>query len=154
MILLWILKTKLYKSVIEDVIKNVRNDFVNMGVDEQVLFDLQLLWEQKLLDYKVISPSEYFGNIPGHNLNMNMNMNVNMNVSGNGGINTMIGPNGQVLQGNLNHMTPQAQAQVQHQHQMGQVNNEGGLNVLANGAVAASSVPPSDNYGYIVSCNW
>ena len=37
------LKTKLYKGVIEEVIRNVRNDFVNMGVDEQVLYDLQMV---------------------------------------------------------------------------------------------------------------
>jgi hypothetical protein len=34
-------KARIYKGVIEDVIRNVRNDFVNMGVDEQVLYDLQ-----------------------------------------------------------------------------------------------------------------
>lgn len=31
----------LYKAVIEEVIHNVRNDFVNMGIDEQVLIDLR-----------------------------------------------------------------------------------------------------------------
>ena len=36
----------MYKGVIEEVIKNVRNDFVNMGVDEQVLYDLQMvIWK-------------------------------------------------------------------------------------------------------------
>jgi hypothetical protein len=30
-----------YRAVIEDVIRNVRNDFLNMGVDEQTLQELQ-----------------------------------------------------------------------------------------------------------------
>jgi transcription initiation factor TFIIA large subunit len=38
----------LHKEIIDHVIKNVRQDFDNMGIDEQVLIDLQELWEQKL----------------------------------------------------------------------------------------------------------
>lgn len=30
--------------MIEDVIRNVRSDFLDMGVDEQVLFELQEVW--------------------------------------------------------------------------------------------------------------
>ena len=39
----------IYKQVIEDVLRKVRRDFVNMGVDEQVLQELQSGWEQKLM---------------------------------------------------------------------------------------------------------
>ena len=38
----------LHKEIIDHVIKNVSQDFDNMGIDEQVLIDLQELWEQKL----------------------------------------------------------------------------------------------------------
>lgn len=135
----------MYKSVIEEVIKNVRNDFVNMGVDEQVLYDLQMLWEQKLLDYKVISPSEYFGNIPNGGGNGNLMMNT-----------TMMGPSGAVHHMSHPHSHIHAQQQfhqahIHHQQQQHMSHgNDGGLNVLANGAVAAASVAPTDNYGYIV----
>ena len=37
-----------YKIIIEDVIRNVRVDFINMGIDEQVLVDMQESWESKL----------------------------------------------------------------------------------------------------------
>ena len=40
----------IYKQVIEDVLRKVRRDFVNMGVDEQVLQELQSGWEQKLMN--------------------------------------------------------------------------------------------------------
>lgn len=49
----------LYKSVVEDVIQKVRVDFVNMGVDEQVLIDLQSLWEQKLVESGSLGGAEY-----------------------------------------------------------------------------------------------
>lgn len=100
-----------------------------MGVDEQVLYDLQMLWEQKLLDYKVISHSEYFGNIHGGGANIN-----NVNVL----TNSMI---------QMGHQ----QLMAQQQHLLSSQVNDGGLNVLASGAVAAASVTPADNYGYIVS---
>ena len=35
------LQSKVYKNVIEDVIKNVREAFLNDGVDEQVLQELK-----------------------------------------------------------------------------------------------------------------
>lgn len=40
----------LYRLVIEDVIRNIRREFVNMGVDEQVLHELQTGWERRLLE--------------------------------------------------------------------------------------------------------
>jgi len=38
-----------HRVVVEDVIKNIREDFINEGVDEQVLEDLRQLWENKLM---------------------------------------------------------------------------------------------------------
>ncbi|KAJ0027047.1 hypothetical protein NQD34_018047 [Periophthalmus magnuspinnatus] len=45
---------KLYKSVIEDVITEVRELFLDEGVDEQVLLELKTLWENKLLQSKAV----------------------------------------------------------------------------------------------------
>ncbi|XP_072218534.1 transcription initiation factor IIA subunit 1 isoform X1 [Leuresthes tenuis] len=45
---------KLYKSVIEDVISEVRELFLDEGVDEQVLLELKTLWENKLLQSKAV----------------------------------------------------------------------------------------------------
>uniref|UniRef100_A0A8C9RMB0 Ral transcription factor IIA subunit 1 n=1 Tax=Scleropages formosus TaxID=113540 RepID=A0A8C9RMB0_SCLFO len=45
---------KLYKSVIEDVINDVRELFLDEGVDEQVLVELRTLWESKLLQSKAV----------------------------------------------------------------------------------------------------
>ncbi|XP_063757916.1 transcription initiation factor IIA subunit 1 isoform X1 [Eleginops maclovinus] len=47
-------KPKLYKSVIEDVINEVRELFLDEGVDEQVLLELKTLWENKLLQSKAV----------------------------------------------------------------------------------------------------
>lgn len=45
---------KLYRSVVEDVISNVREAFLDEGVDEQVLQELKQLWENKLLQSKAV----------------------------------------------------------------------------------------------------
>ncbi|XP_026197419.1 transcription initiation factor IIA subunit 1 isoform X1 [Anabas testudineus] len=45
---------KLYKSVIEDVISEVRELFLDEGVDEQVLLELKTLWENKLMQSKAV----------------------------------------------------------------------------------------------------
>jgi hypothetical protein len=45
----------LYRNVIDEVIRNVRREFVNMGVDEQVLEMLKRTWEEKLVDSGVLS---------------------------------------------------------------------------------------------------
>lgn len=45
---------KLYKSVVDDVISNVREAFLDEGVDEQVLQELKQLWEQKLHQSKAL----------------------------------------------------------------------------------------------------
>ncbi|XP_069049112.1 transcription initiation factor IIA subunit 1 isoform X3 [Lepisosteus oculatus] len=45
---------KLYRSVIEDVINDVRELFLDEGVDEQVLMELRTLWESKLMQSKAV----------------------------------------------------------------------------------------------------
>ncbi|XP_031566215.1 transcription initiation factor IIA subunit 1-like [Actinia tenebrosa] len=45
---------KLYRSVIEEVIKNVKEAFLNEGVDEQVLQELKQIWENKLLQSRAV----------------------------------------------------------------------------------------------------
>ncbi|XP_072895463.1 transcription initiation factor IIA subunit 1 isoform X2 [Hemitrygon akajei] len=45
---------KLYRSVIEDVINDVREQFLDEGVDEQVLAELKTLWESKLMQSKAV----------------------------------------------------------------------------------------------------
>ncbi|OCT65107.1 hypothetical protein XELAEV_18041349mg [Xenopus laevis] len=45
---------KLYRSVIEDVINDVREIFLDEGVDEQVLMELKTLWESKLMQSKAV----------------------------------------------------------------------------------------------------
>jgi transcription initiation factor TFIIA large subunit len=45
---------KLYQSVIEDVINNVREAFMDEGVDESVLTELKQIWQHKLTQSKVI----------------------------------------------------------------------------------------------------
>ncbi|XP_061467876.1 transcription initiation factor IIA subunit 1 isoform X2 [Rhineura floridana] len=45
---------KLYRSVMEDVINDVREVFLDEGVDEQVLVELKTLWENKLLQSKAV----------------------------------------------------------------------------------------------------
>lgn len=45
---------KLYRSVIEDVINDVRDLFLDEGVDEQVLMELKTLWENKLMQSKAV----------------------------------------------------------------------------------------------------
>ncbi|XP_075049589.1 transcription initiation factor IIA subunit 1 isoform X2 [Mixophyes fleayi] len=46
--------SKLYRSVIEDVINDVRELFLDEGVDEQVLIELKTLWENKLMQSKAV----------------------------------------------------------------------------------------------------
>ncbi|MEQ2265339.1 hypothetical protein XENORESO_005728 [Xenotaenia resolanae] len=45
---------KLYKGVIDDVISEVRELFLDEGVDEQVLLELKTLWENKLMQSKAV----------------------------------------------------------------------------------------------------
>ncbi|XP_013401088.2 transcription initiation factor IIA subunit 1-like [Lingula anatina] len=52
---------KLYRSVVDDVINNVREAFLDEGVDEQVLQELKQLWESKLYQSKAVEgmPAEH-----------------------------------------------------------------------------------------------
>ncbi|KAG8934534.1 hypothetical protein FRC02_009746 [Tulasnella sp. 418] len=42
-----------YRSVIDDVMANIRQDFADFGVDEDVLAELQHKWEQKVVESNV-----------------------------------------------------------------------------------------------------
>lgn len=44
-----------YKWVVDDVVTNMRDDFLNASVDTQVLEDLKQLWEQKLVQSGALS---------------------------------------------------------------------------------------------------
>ncbi|XP_033624113.1 transcription initiation factor IIA subunit 1-like isoform X1 [Asterias rubens] len=48
---------KLYKSVIDDVILNVREAFLDEGVDEQVLQELKQIWMNKLILTRAVDPT-------------------------------------------------------------------------------------------------
>ncbi|XP_067240862.1 transcription initiation factor IIA subunit 1 isoform X2 [Chanodichthys erythropterus] len=48
------MRPKLYRSVMEDVINEVRELFLDEGVDEQVLMELKTLWESKLMQSKAV----------------------------------------------------------------------------------------------------
>jgi transcription initiation factor TFIIA large subunit len=48
---------KLYQTVIDDVMAGVREAFLDEGVDEQVLQELKMLWEAKLLATRAVEPS-------------------------------------------------------------------------------------------------
>lgn len=45
---------KLYQSVIDDVVTNVREAFLDDGIDEQILQELKHLWESKLKQSKAV----------------------------------------------------------------------------------------------------
>ncbi|KAL4237333.1 Transcription initiation factor IIA subunit 1 [Mactra antiquata] len=49
---------KVYLSVVEDVLTNVRESFLDEGVDEQVLQELKQLWESKLTASRALDPPE------------------------------------------------------------------------------------------------
>nr|KAG5693957.1 hypothetical protein BaRGS_008226 [Batillaria attramentaria] len=48
--------SQLYKTVVDDVITNVKEAFLDEGVDEQVLQELRHLWENKLQASKALDP--------------------------------------------------------------------------------------------------
>ncbi|GFO11910.1 transcription initiation factor iia subunit 1-like [Plakobranchus ocellatus] len=48
--------SKLYQTVVDDVINNVKEAFLDEGVDEQVLQELKQLWESKLAASKALEP--------------------------------------------------------------------------------------------------
>lgn len=45
---------KLYNAVIDDVIANVRDAFLDEGVDEQVLQEMKQIWTNKLMASKAV----------------------------------------------------------------------------------------------------
>ncbi|KAG0349560.1 hypothetical protein BG004_004413 [Podila humilis] len=45
--------TAVYRFVIDDVIANVRRDFEDMGVDEAIMVELQMSWENKIAQSRV-----------------------------------------------------------------------------------------------------
>lgn len=45
---------KLYNAVIDDVITNVRDGFLDEGVDEQVLQEIKQVWTTKLMASKAV----------------------------------------------------------------------------------------------------
>ncbi|KAI1284814.1 Transcription initiation factor IIA subunit 1 [Halotydeus destructor] len=47
---------KVYQSVIEDVISNVREMFLDDGVDEQILQELKSTWQKRLQETKTVEP--------------------------------------------------------------------------------------------------
>jgi len=55
-----------YHAVIEDVITNVRDAFLDDGVDEQVLQEMKQIWRNKLLASKAVelSPDSSDGSHP------------------------------------------------------------------------------------------
>ncbi|KAI6661073.1 Transcription initiation factor IIA beta [Oopsacas minuta] len=54
----------LYKSVIDEVIKNVRDAFRNEGHDEKVIIELRNAWEERLKDSEAVKVSKNDINIP------------------------------------------------------------------------------------------
>lgn len=80
--------SQLYKSVIEDVITNVREAFLDEGVDEQILMELKQLWDNKLAQSKAVPPegihpeperplTQQFTIQTQHHQNTNVGMQVN-----------------------------------------------------------------------------
>ena len=54
----------LYKSVIDEVIKNVRDAFMNEGHDEKVLFELRKVWEHRLRESEAVKVSKNDNSMP------------------------------------------------------------------------------------------
>ena len=54
----------LYKCVIDEVIKNVRDAFMNEGHDEKVIFELRNAWEHRLRDSEAVKVSKNDNSMP------------------------------------------------------------------------------------------
>jgi len=52
---------KIYQSVIDDVVSNIRESFLDEGIDEQILQELRMIWESKLAAQKAIDLSSDHG---------------------------------------------------------------------------------------------
>eukprot|EP01089_Gocevia_fonbrunei_P022931 TRINITY_DN9463_c0_g2_i1.p1 TRINITY_DN9463_c0_g2~~TRINITY_DN9463_c0_g2_i1.p1 ORF type:complete len:261 (+),score=75.27 TRINITY_DN9463_c0_g2_i1:28-810(+) len=57
-----------YRYVVDDVIKNIKNEFISEGIDEEVLHELQQLWEQKLGDSGAVPAFSGFTGAPSEDL--------------------------------------------------------------------------------------
>uniref|UniRef100_A0A915IVE1 Transcription initiation factor IIA subunit 1 n=1 Tax=Romanomermis culicivorax TaxID=13658 RepID=A0A915IVE1_ROMCU len=95
--------SSLYKNVIDDVIRNVKEAFNDEGVDEAIIKELKELWEQKLTATKAIEPDEKVRS-------RNQNMNVMTNFSFDMGYQNAIGINQRAT--NYQHGTPMAARNV------------------------------------------
>mmetsp|Transcript_1118 Transcript_1118/g.3924 ORF Transcript_1118/g.3924 Transcript_1118/m.3924 type:complete len:177 (+) Transcript_1118:386-916(+) len=49
-------EVEVYKNVVEEVIKRVRDDFRQEGLEEQLVYELQTVWENKLFETGAIGP--------------------------------------------------------------------------------------------------
>ncbi|CAM9981968.1 unnamed protein product [Lampetra planeri] len=54
---------KLYTAVIEDVVQNLKDIFLDEGVDEHVLQELKQLWESKLMQSKALESLQHQENL-------------------------------------------------------------------------------------------
>lgn len=52
------MQLRLYTAVIEDVIHNVSDSFLDEGVDEQVLQELKQMWTAKMLASKSVEQEQ------------------------------------------------------------------------------------------------
>lgn len=59
---------KLYKTVIEDVIHNVTDSFLDEGVDDQVLQELKQIWTTKMMASKAVEPDKERVDVPPPNV--------------------------------------------------------------------------------------
>lgn len=59
-----------YRHVVDDVIKNMRTEFISEGVGVDVLNELQTLWETKLLSNESMLPMGYTGEDMAHAYNL------------------------------------------------------------------------------------
>nr|CAB3251281.1 TFIIA-alpha and beta-like factor [Phallusia mammillata] len=63
--------SKLYQTVIDDVINNIRESFLDDGVDEQVLQELKQTWEAKVVQSKAVqNPTDDIRHAPGAQMPM------------------------------------------------------------------------------------
>lgn len=59
---------KLYNTVIDDVIHNISDSFLDEGVDEQVLQELKQLWKNKVTASKAVEPQKKRTDVPPPNV--------------------------------------------------------------------------------------
>lgn len=67
--------SSLYRNVIDDVIRNVKEAFNDEGIDEAIIKELKELWEQKIATTKAIEPDE-----KARSRNQNMNLMANCSI--------------------------------------------------------------------------